>query len=104
MRKKENSGFTCINCFKEVLPLTNGSYRNHCPFCLFSLHVDVSPGDRSNDCLGLMRPITYRKTSKKGYQLKHQCMKCKKEQWNIVAENTMQSDRFIEWVSENNFT
>ncbi|EPH99059.1 hypothetical protein D920_01427 [Enterococcus faecalis 13-SD-W-01] len=51
-----------------------------------------------------MRPITYRKTSKKGYQLKHQCMKCKKEQWNIVAENTMQSDRFIEWVSENNFT
>ncbi|MBA3237248.1 MAG: RNHCP domain-containing protein [Parachlamydiaceae bacterium] len=22
------------------MPLRNGSYRNHCPFCLSSLHVD----------------------------------------------------------------
>lgn len=42
-----NTAFVCQNCKREVLPIQNGSYRNHCPFCLFSLHVDGEvPGDR----------------------------------------------------------
>ena len=31
-RKEENTGFVCEHCGREVLPLKDGSYRNHCPF------------------------------------------------------------------------
>lgn len=65
MRKDENTTFVCKNCSTPVAPLTNGSYRNHCPQCLYSLHVDIRPGDRQNTCHGLMRPIDYRQHSKK---------------------------------------
>ena len=40
---KNDAGFTCRVCGKEVLPLGYTS-RNHCPFCLSSLHVDINPG------------------------------------------------------------
>ena len=35
-RNTENRGFCCEHCQQMVLPVTNGSYRNHCPFCLRS--------------------------------------------------------------------
>ncbi len=56
-RITENTGFICLHCYNTVHAVTNGSYRNHCPFCLFSRHVDHNPGDRLNTCHGLMRPI-----------------------------------------------
>ena len=74
-RKTENTGFICIHCVANVLPLTNGSYRNHCPCCLYSLHIDYSPGDRENDCNGLMKPIGFHNHSKKGWQIIHRCQK-----------------------------
>lgn len=43
-RKTENTAFTCLHCGRQVLPLTNGSFRDHCPFCLYSLHVDEEVG------------------------------------------------------------
>lgn len=98
MQKQENSHFICQNCGENVVALTNGSYRNHCPFCLHSLHVDHIPGDRGSHCHGLMTPIDYRLHSKKGYQILHQCS-CGKKQWNKIAENTVQSDQFLEWVT-----
>ena len=55
-RKTENTAFVCQHCGRQVLPLTNGSFRDHCPFCLFSLHVDEQVGDRMSDCRGLMEP------------------------------------------------
>lgn len=33
------------------------SHRNHCPNCLYSLHVDITPGDRAADCGGIMEPV-----------------------------------------------
>lgn len=90
-RKTENCGFTCGHCGREVLPLTNGSYRNHCPFCLYSRHVDIVPGDRQNQCGGLMQPIAI-KHAKKGRQILHQCLKCGKSKPNKVAEDTIQPD------------
>ncbi|EMF0396083.1 hypothetical protein IGJ18_000620 [Enterococcus sp. AZ078] len=96
---EENSGFICVNCNKKIQKLTNGSYRNHCPYCLYSLHVDYVPGDRKSLCKGLMRPVSYRYNSKKGYQIMHKCEQCGKEQWNIVAENTVQEDEFIHWLT-----
>ena len=49
---KNDSGFVCANCGREVPPLGYSS-RNHCPYCLCSLHVDVNPGDRAADCGGI---------------------------------------------------
>ena len=55
--KKHNTGFVCQNCGAEVAP-QNVSERNHCPHCLYSLHVDLNvPGDRKSVCHGKMKPI-----------------------------------------------
>lgn len=97
-RKKENTGFTCKNCGQRVLPLENGSYRNHCPFCLFSQHVDIKPGDRKSDCGGLMVPIAVRYKSGKGYQIVHRCLKCGVMTANKVAEEQVQPDSIEELV------
>ena len=37
--------FICENCGRKVEPL-GYSCRNHCPYCLYSKHVDINPGDR----------------------------------------------------------
>ena len=91
-RKKENSSFVCENCGQFVLPLSNGSYRNHCPVCLHSKHVDLKPGDRSSSCKGIMKPISVKNTSKKGMQLVHHCTLCGAEKVNKVAEDQVQPD------------
>lgn len=72
---KNDSGFVCANCGKEVLPLGYTS-RNHCPFCLCSLHVDVNPGDRASDCGGVMDAVSAEPSAKHGYVLIFKCRKC----------------------------
>ncbi|MBU1911151.1 RNHCP domain-containing protein, partial [Patescibacteria group bacterium] len=43
--------FVCEHCSAQVNPLEKGTYRNHCPHCLFSKHVDLEcPGDRKSPC------------------------------------------------------
>lgn len=73
--KKNDAGFICLNCGKEVLPLGYTS-RNHCPFCLCSLHVDVNPGDRAAECGGIMDPISAQPDVKRGYIILHRCRRC----------------------------
>lgn len=73
--QKNDAGFICAHCGKEVLPLGYTS-RNHCPFCLYSVHVDINPGDRANPCGGALRPIKAEPSAKKGYILIHRCEKC----------------------------
>lgn len=90
--KSENVSFLCENCGREVLPVTNGSYRNHCPFCLCSKHVDELPGDRASLCGGIMDAVGIRYHSAKGWQLIHRCRKCGAEVRNMVAESTVQPD------------
>ena len=91
-KKEENCGFSCEHCGCPVLPLTNGSYRNHCPDCLHSKHLDVEPGDRLNDCRGLMAPVSVEWKSGKGWQIVHCCLKCGHTSRNKVARDTVQSD------------
>ena len=91
-RKTENTGFICVHCGAEVLPITNGSYRNHCPVCLYSLHVDNIPGDRTSNCFGLMDPVGVQYNGKKGWQIVHRCKKCGEEKVNRVAADTIQPD------------
>ena len=73
--KKNDAGFICQNCGREVEPLGYTS-RNHCPFCLCSLHVDINPGDRANSCQGILRPIQTLPDPKKGFIIIHRCEKC----------------------------
>lgn len=81
---KNDDGFLCINCGQEVLPLKSSS-RDHCPFCLCSLHVDVYPGDRANSCGGIMDPVRAEPDSKKGYVIVYKCRKCGKIHRNRAA-------------------
>lgn len=71
-----NDPFVCMHCSTTVVPLTSGSYRNHCPQCLHSQHVDVIPGDRANSCKGLMAPIAVDYSTKKGWIIVHRCIDC----------------------------
>jgi hypothetical protein len=92
-RKEENSHFMCAVCEQQVMPLRHGSYRNHCPFCLSSVHVDdVTPGDRKSLCHGIMRANRLKFSGKKGWQIVHTCMKCGVEKRNKIAEGDAQSD------------
>ncbi len=72
---KNDSGFICQNCGKQVLPLGISS-RNHCPFCLCSLHVDNMPGDRQNPCGGIMDAVFAKPDPKREYILYHKCRQC----------------------------
>lgn len=72
---KNDNGFVCAHCGKEVEPLGYTS-RNHCPYCLWSLHVDVNPGDRANSCGGGMEPVAARPDPKAGFVILHRCTKC----------------------------
>jgi hypothetical protein len=46
--------FTCFNCGAHV---AGDGYTNHCSSCLWSLHVDVHPGDRAAGCRAPMEPV-----------------------------------------------
>jgi hypothetical protein len=78
--------FTCDHCGAAVEPLASGSYRNHCPVCLYSKHVDQEgPGDRESSCHGLMKPIGIDHSGKKGWMIIHRCLQCGKQLPNIAA-------------------
>ncbi|NLK40322.1 MAG: RNHCP domain-containing protein [Clostridiales bacterium] len=83
---KNDSGFVCENCSLVVEPLGYSS-RNHCPRCLCSLHLDILPGDRSNNCGGLMIPIKTEPDPKRGYIITHKCTRCGKIRRNKSAHD-----------------
>ena len=81
---KNDSGFVCAHCGRKVEPLGYTS-RNHCPFCLWSLHLDINPGDRASDCGGQLRPIKVETDPKKGFIIVHKCEKCGEIRRNRAA-------------------
>lgn len=91
-KKEENTSFICVICNQGVSALENGSYRNHCPFCLRSVHIDNKPGDRNSTCNGVMVACRLKYNSKKGWQIIHRCQKCGVEKVNKIAEEGSQSD------------
>lgn len=94
---KNDSGFICQNCGKEVLPLGSSS-RNHCPFCLCSIHIDVMPGDRQNTCLGILDPIKAEINPKKGYVIVHKCRKCGEIRRNRAANDARVQPDDIDFI------
>jgi hypothetical protein len=79
--------FICEKCGVQVF---GNGYTNHCPECLWSKHVDISPGDRMGECLGMMEPIKIEVKSKE-YTIIHKCVKCGEEKRNkAVKEDNFQ--------------
>ncbi|MFY7930023.1 MAG: RNHCP domain-containing protein [Oligoflexus sp.] len=92
--QKINDGFTCENCAARVPPARR-TCRNHCPFCLFSKHVDIFPGDRANSCGGALQPIGYELSGKKGLVLLFRCRRCQAETRNVaLLDDPMASDDY----------
>ena len=96
MTNKENL-FSCENCFRKIKsPPLGTANRNHCPFCLWSKHLDnVTSGDRASSCQGLMKPIgltekqegfdKFNRPRKGELMFIHQCQKCGKISINRIA-------------------
>lgn len=77
--------FICDNCGKKVEKLLYSS-RDHCPYCLYSKHVDILPGDRLNKCMGLLKPIGIEKY-KDTFKIIYKCSKCNELHKNIIAKD-----------------
>ena len=81
--QKRKEDFTCEHCGCTV---RGTGYTNHCPKCLYSKHVDVNPGDRSEHCQGLMRPIGSRIRDNQ-YTIEQECTVCGKRFRVKAADN-----------------
>jgi RNHCP domain len=73
--------FKCEHCGALV---HGGGFTNHCPVCLWSMHVDINPGDRAEPCQGLMEPIAVER-KRDEYRIKFRCRRCGQERWNKAA-------------------
>jgi len=80
-----DESFICENCQRNVEKL-NYTARDHCPYCLYSKHVDIMPGDRKNLCKGLLKPVTIEKF-KDTYKIVYKCQKCGDIHRNIMAND-----------------
>ena len=89
--KDEN--FICENCGKEIKKL-GYTARDHCPFCLYSKHVDINPGDRLNTCMGLLKPIGIEKF-KNSFKILYKCERC-----NMLHKNIMANDDNMDLIIE----
>ena len=77
--------FICENCGQKITKLGYTS-RDHCNYCLYSKHVDITPGDRKNNCHGLLKPIgieKYRDT----YKIIYKCQLCGMIHKNKAADD-----------------
>jgi Zn finger protein HypA/HybF involved in hydrogenase expression len=81
--QKKVEDFTCEHCGKEV---KGNGFTNHCPYCLWSKHVDTNPGDRASLCLGMMEPKDVIHETKE-YHLITTCVRCGYSKKNRIAKN-----------------
>mgnify|MGYP001607370276 CR=1 FL=1 len=80
--QKNKEDFICENCGFEV---RGSGYTNHCPGCLWSKHVDVNPGDRQENCEGMMEPIEMELKNEE-YSVWHKCFRCGFKRKNKLSE------------------
>lgn len=81
-----NETFICGYCGSTVSPPeSGGEHRNHCPHCLWSRHMDLSPGDRRSGCRGLMEPISIWVRKDREWAIIHRCEKCGFIRTNRIA-------------------
>ena len=108
--------FKCAHCHVVVSSahfLSGVNNRNHCPYCLWSCHLDLyASGDRLSACKGQMKPIgltmkngrnKYRLDARGELMLIHQCTGCGALSINRVAADDDPStilDIFQESISK----
>ena len=88
-RKQARSGhFRCTRCSRPVGEAAPGTAnRNHCPYCLWSLHVDVEAGDRASACCGAMEPVAIWVKRNGEWALVHRCQRC-----GVLCSNRIAGD------------
>ncbi len=78
--------FPCEHCARIVMPTVSGTeHRNHCPHCLWSVHLDMRPGDRRSGCRGEMEPIGIWIREDGEWSLIHRCTRCSLLRTNRIA-------------------
>jgi DNA-directed RNA polymerase subunit RPC12/RpoP len=99
-----NSDFTCLHCGSYVSAahaLCGVNNRNHCPYCLWSRHLDWrTPGDRLSACKAPMQPVGLTlKRSRNKYaaregelMLVHLCLDCGTLAINRIAADDHPQD------------
>lgn len=74
---RTNEAFVCSHCGRTVAPPSSGTQnRNHCPYCLHSLHLDLKPGDRRSGCRGVMEPVGVWVQPNGEWSILHRCIRC----------------------------
>lgn len=80
------SAFLCGHCNRTVPGEAPGTqHRNHCPHCLWSIHVDLRTGDRRSGCHGRMEPIGVTVRYDGDWALLHRCQSCGLIRMNRIA-------------------
>jgi hypothetical protein len=69
-----DEAFTCDHCGAAVPP-HGRSARDHCPWCLWSKHVDRVPGDRAETCRGALEPVEVERRGSR-MMLHYRCVAC----------------------------
>jgi len=80
-----DEAFVCNNCGFMVEPL-NYTARDHCPKCLYSIHIDNNPGDRACECKGALIPVGIKMKSLE-YKIVYKCQKCGQRKINKAAND-----------------
>ena len=83
----EQRSFRCGHCRADVSDNAPGTaYRNHCPKCLWSRHLDDDrPGDRAAECGAHMEPIAITVRGEGEWILVHRCAGCGQLHLNRTA-------------------
>ena len=85
-RPNESDDLVCRHCRRAVSGESYGTrQRNHCPHCLWSLHIDIQPGDRLQSCGGSMEPIAVWVKRDGEWAIVHRCCSCGFLRTNRVA-------------------
>jgi rubrerythrin len=86
-REQPSEAFKCRRCKAFIgAPPSGGRHRNHCPSCLWSLHVDhKTPGDRASECRSLMEPVGSLARLNGEQAVVHRCRACGIERHCRVA-------------------
>jgi DNA-directed RNA polymerase subunit RPC12/RpoP len=96
-----NPDFRCVRCGNFVpaqTALAGVNHRNHCPYCLWSRHLDLfEAGDRLSACKAPMEPVglTFKRRNKKyragggELMLVHHCTGCGALSINRIAADDL---------------
>lgn len=85
-KEEQGPSFVCKACGALVAIEGAGSkHRNHCPRCLFSVHLDEKAGDRAALCGGVMEPVGVWVRKDGEWAILHRCRKCGAIHSNRIA-------------------